>query len=113
MTSDELKVSVTVRIPISLVQVLDLDVKDKKFRDRSEAIITLILDGKQLNRIITMIKDPKQVKKAIKKIQKMETFNNMKSSLKKFEPHELSLIAKLAKILEEEKVQQTYLDMKA
>ena len=112
MSPIDRKGTVSVRIPNSILDILDDLVKEKKFRDKSEAIRTLIQDGLQFKKIVSMINDPKQVKKAIKKIKKIETFNDVKKTLKDFEPHELSLFAKIAKSLEEEKVQQTYLDMK-
>lgn len=112
MDYEEEKISKSVRIPLSILRQIKQDVKEKKFKDFSEGVITLIQDGQQFKKIIAMIQDPKQTKKAIKQIKKIETLNDVKKTLKKFEPHELSLIAKIAKMMEEEKVQQTYLDMK-
>ncbi|MCZ6583071.1 MAG: ribbon-helix-helix domain-containing protein [Thaumarchaeota archaeon] len=112
MEEREYTTPISIRIPISLLQILDKMIEEKKFKDRTEALLTLIQDGIQFKKIITMINDPKQVKKAIKKIKKIEAVGDVKNTLKNFEPHELSLIAKIAKSLEEEKVQQTYLDMK-
>jgi len=113
MQSLDRKSSTTVRIPGSILDILDDLVKRKIFKDRSETIITLIQDGLQFKKIILMMNDPNQVKKAIKKIKKIEAINDVKKTLRDFEPHELSLIAKIAKSLEEEKVQQTFLNMKS
>lgn len=112
MKSVDRKSSVTVRIPGSVLDVLDLMVEQKKFADRSQAIITLIQGGIHLDKIIALSKDPKKSKEVTKKLKKLDTIKDVKNTLETMEPHQLKLVESLAKDIRDEKVQQTILDMK-
>lgn len=112
MSQDELKVSVTVRIPVSMVQMLDVLVKEKKYSDRSEAIRTLIHDGIYLAKIIQVVKDPKKVKGIVKKLRDINTLQDIEQTMETMPPHQLQLVQSIAKEIRDKKVEQTLLDMK-
>jgi len=111
MKSSELKVSVTVRIPISLVQFLDKEVDEKKYSDRSQAIISLIQSGRHLSKIIELAKDPKKSKEIVKTLKGLENVKQIQEALETLEPHQLKLVESLAVKLNDEKIKQTILDM--
>jgi len=112
MVPRDRKDSVTVRIPISLLDVLDQMVDDKKYLDRSEAIRTLIQNGIHLDKIIKLAKDPKKSQELRKKLSQLDTIESIENTLQTLEPHQLKLVESLAIDIGKNKVKQTLLDMK-
>jgi len=104
--------SVTVRLPNSLLDILDTMVEEKKYPNRSEAIRTLVQDGTYLAKIIKLAKDPKKSKELTKTLSQLDTIKDVKETLATMEPHQLLLVQSLAKDIRDEKVKQTILDMK-
>lgn len=112
MKSVDRKTSTTVRIPNSLLDILDDMVEKKKFRDRSQAIITLTQSGIHLDKIIQLAKNPKKSKELAKKLKQLNSVNEIEHTLQTLEPHQLKLVEALAVDIGNSKTKQQLLDMK-
>ena len=112
MNPEEFKLSISVRMPISIIQALDKLVKEKKYADRSEAIRTLTQNGMHLAKIIELVKNPKKAKELTKKLKQFDSIKNIEQTLETLEPHQLKLVESLASSISESKVKQTLLEMK-
>ena len=112
MKSVDRKSSTTVRMPSSLLDILDDMVEKKKFRDRSQAIITFVQSGIHLDKIIQLSKDPKKSKDLVKKLKQLDSVKNIEDTLQTLEPHQLKLVEALAVDIGNNKTKQMILDMK-
>lgn len=112
MVSIDRKSSVSVRIPNSMLDMMDNMVEDKKYLDRSEAIRSLIQDGTHLRKIIALSKDPDKSKELVEKITQVQNLNSVKQTMETMEPHQLQLVQSIAQEIRDSKVQQTLMDMK-
>lgn len=112
MNSVDRKSSVTVRIPNSILDRLDRLVELKTYPDRSEAIRCLILDGEHLGEIVKLAKDPNKAKEVTKSLQQIQNLKDIKQVLQTMQPHQLKLVEALAIDINNQKVQQTLIDMR-
>lgn len=106
------KSSVTVRIPNSLLDILDDMVEKKKYADRSEAIRSLTQNGIHLDKIIQLAKNPKKSKELVKKLKQLDSIKEIEDTLNTLEPHQLKLVEALAVDISSNKSKQMLLDMK-
>ncbi len=111
MKSVDRKSSISLRIPNSILDILDDMVVHKKFRDRSEAIISLTQNGIHLDKIIQLAKNPKKSKELVKKLKQLDSIKEIENTLNTLEPHQLKLVEALAIDISNNKTKQTLLDM--
>ena len=112
MNQVDRKSTVTVRMPNSILDRLDKLVENKTYPDRSEAIRCLIMDGEHLGEIVKLAKDPKKVKEVTKSLQQIQNLKDIKQVLQTMQPHQLKLVEALAVDINNQKVQQTLIDMR-
>jgi len=105
--------SITVRLPISMVQKLDnISGKKKKYRDRSDAIRSLILQGSQLNDMLEIYNDPAKKKQFEEKLAALFRDKNFEQTMETMSDKDLNAIMFIAANIKEKKIQQVVLDIK-
>lgn len=105
--------SITVRLPISLIQ--DLDLKSgagQKFRDRSDAVRTFLALGMRVQSIMDIQNNPEKSKEFQEKFASLLQENNIEKSLETMDESQLNGISFYIQNLKDKKVQQLLDDIK-
>jgi Arc/MetJ-type ribon-helix-helix transcriptional regulator len=104
--------SITIRIPFSMIEELTADVKEKRFRDKSEAVRNYINLGKKVDAILRMQNDPKKKKEFDAKYKSLLKENNVQKSMETWDVDQLDNIIFYAMNLKNKKVQQLVMSFK-
>ena len=75
------KETISVRMPIDMVDKLDDEVTEKQFKDRSDAIITRIQDSYHFQELMEIAKDPELQKEMNTKIKSMLANSSIEQTL--------------------------------
>ena len=101
------KETISVRMPIDLLEELDDLVQAKQYRDRSEAIITKIQDGNHLHELMEIAKDPELQKEMNEKIKSMLVNSDIEQTLQTMSIKEREAIIFYATHLNQQTLKQT------
>jgi len=105
--------SITVRMPESMLKKLDEKCgAGLKYRDRSEAIRSLVSLGMQVESLLEIQSDPKKKKEFEEKITFLFQENNLEKTMETMTEKELSTIIFIATNLQDKKIQQLVFDVK-
>lgn len=105
--------SVTVRLPISMLQRLDnISGRGKKYRDRSDAIRSLVLQGSQLNDMLEIYNNPAKKQEFEEKLANLLQDKSYEKTLETMTERDLGAIILICQNLQDKKLQQLVLDIK-
>ena len=110
MSDSDYKITVSVRMPLSILKIIDEAVKDKKYQDRSAAIITKIQNSDHLDQLMEIARNPELQKEMNDKIKSMIANSTIEQTLETMTMKERSAIMFYAKHLNETQLKQTTME---
>lgn len=103
------KDTISVRMPIDMLDQLDDEVAEHKWDDRSQAIITRIQDSYHLEQLMEIAKDPELQSEMNEKIKTMLVNSDIEKSLETMSIKERNTIIFFAQNLNKKMLQQVKL----
>ena len=105
--------SITVRMPISMIRKLaSISGKGEKYRDRSEAIRSLIALGGQVSDMLEIFNDPEKKLEFEAKMASLFHEESLERTMETMTEKELNAIMYIASSLKDKKIEQLVLDIK-
>lgn len=105
--------SITVRMPISMIRKLNsVSGKGGRYRDRSEAIRSLISLGGQVDDMLEIFNDPEKKLEFETKMASLFHDKSLEKTMETMTEKELNAIIFIASNLKDKKLQQLVLDIK-
>ena len=101
------KDTISVRMPTELLDKLDDEVEEKKFIDRSKAIVKRVEDSYDLDNLMEIAKDPERQKEINEKIESMMASKSIEKTLETMSIKERNALIFYAKILNDKAITQT------